>query len=526
MRSDRSTSWLARIEHILTAKTHDLRKLAALADLDPRTMYIGTRLDGADLRGQDLRDMAFTHLDPAKVRTDARTQLDRIATPAQGVLPGVPLVLFYDRALEEGYHRQPSRIPFAIAAFSFDQAEAFWRACESHDGPKLILGLAGFGAPLRPYRPGRPEPADVIHVLGVESRGVQFMRGVEVVIDQLTAPTVLVPLPLDFGELRSSALSASFCDLVALATVEWSLLRDLAHSSHVSLFISARPETTDDLESAWFALCSRIWKLGLVNSFGYRLGAQNDGRAGELSQLLFPTLEPHSIREIARWPGARAMVFLNEPHERGFLDDDAYSEIVVSLLEAQGWSEVGVNAPNDFHFEGDHLGLSIDVRYRNRTERLPSRDGFMPISAVRGLCVSEDADAGAILWMLNEEHQLLVNLQDLRWLDAGTSSLWQVVAHQARRIARASHSRSRTLYFVALMRSAIELGRAHDIGDDFGQPVANDSGRVEPMRIVTVEFEKGRIVFRVTIRPPARPDAGFKTFLLGVDAGGPFIEAA
>ena len=61
--------WLAGVEDVLKADTGDLRQLAVLAGGDPATFYLGTPMDGADLRGQDLRGMLFTGLDPAKSAT-------------------------------------------------------------------------------------------------------------------------------------------------------------------------------------------------------------------------------------------------------------------------------------------------------------------------------------------------------------------------------------------------------------------------------------------------------------------------
>ncbi len=67
--------WLSGLDAVFQADTGDLRKLAEIAGEDPATMYIGTCMDGADLRGQDLRGMRFTHLDLAKVQHDEGTLL-------------------------------------------------------------------------------------------------------------------------------------------------------------------------------------------------------------------------------------------------------------------------------------------------------------------------------------------------------------------------------------------------------------------------------------------------------------------
>lgn len=52
-----SRSWEEQVVDILCADTTDLRELARLAGADPSTFYLGARLDGVDLRGQDLRGL-------------------------------------------------------------------------------------------------------------------------------------------------------------------------------------------------------------------------------------------------------------------------------------------------------------------------------------------------------------------------------------------------------------------------------------------------------------------------------------
>lgn len=66
--------WLKAIERVLRASTGDLRELARIAGMDPKTLYIGTGLSGVDLRGQDLRGMILTNRKGAI--TDETTVLD------------------------------------------------------------------------------------------------------------------------------------------------------------------------------------------------------------------------------------------------------------------------------------------------------------------------------------------------------------------------------------------------------------------------------------------------------------------
>lgn len=67
-------SWLAGVARVLRADTTNLRELALTAGCNPATMYIGTCMDGVDVRGQDLRGMIITDLDPDKVLWDEATK--------------------------------------------------------------------------------------------------------------------------------------------------------------------------------------------------------------------------------------------------------------------------------------------------------------------------------------------------------------------------------------------------------------------------------------------------------------------
>jgi rod shape-determining protein MreB len=74
--------WLDRIANLLEADTVDLRELARRAGGEPESFYIGTRIDGADLRGQDLVGMAFGPFDPTSVVIDDRTKMSDVMRDA------------------------------------------------------------------------------------------------------------------------------------------------------------------------------------------------------------------------------------------------------------------------------------------------------------------------------------------------------------------------------------------------------------------------------------------------------------
>jgi hypothetical protein len=70
--------WLQTTINLLEAETYDLRELAKIAGAAPETFYVGARLDGVNLKGQDLRGMQFTNLDIRRIEIDDQTLLDPV----------------------------------------------------------------------------------------------------------------------------------------------------------------------------------------------------------------------------------------------------------------------------------------------------------------------------------------------------------------------------------------------------------------------------------------------------------------
>lgn len=68
--------WLDTVIKIIMADTDNLRELATIAGGDPRNFYIGTKMDGADVKGQNLTGMKFSNLDLRLVDYDSETIFD------------------------------------------------------------------------------------------------------------------------------------------------------------------------------------------------------------------------------------------------------------------------------------------------------------------------------------------------------------------------------------------------------------------------------------------------------------------
>lgn len=76
MNKEEWNSILQVIAPLHHARSGNLRQLVLDVGEDPRTVFVGTRMDGVDVRGQDLTGIIFTHLDIDKIRWDENTIFD------------------------------------------------------------------------------------------------------------------------------------------------------------------------------------------------------------------------------------------------------------------------------------------------------------------------------------------------------------------------------------------------------------------------------------------------------------------
>jgi len=208
-----------------------------------------------------------------------------------------------------------------------------------------------------------------------------------------------------------------------------------------------------------------------------------------------------------------------------------YEQVVGRLLEHNGWKVTSTPTPpgafsreSDFRVEGRGFGLDVEARLpgKRRPTALFDLPSDLKINVADGLVVSESAEPGPILETLCQDGKLLVNLQDLRWLDAEANSLWIIVAHQARRLLRGLSGRARSLYFRALAQSAIDANRV-DAPDR--KVFIQSLGPVEAWGIALEAFGDDHVVLEVSLAyDPAAPQDAAKTFFLSVDPGGPSIH--
>src|SRR3546814_5185862 len=76
--------WLDGVEKILRSESKDLKHLASLAGVDPRTLFRYADLSQCDIRGQDLRGLDFTGAILSGAYFDDQTLIDAEFDPRNG----------------------------------------------------------------------------------------------------------------------------------------------------------------------------------------------------------------------------------------------------------------------------------------------------------------------------------------------------------------------------------------------------------------------------------------------------------
>lgn len=127
-----SPTFSEAIIRILTSDSADFRELARIGGADPKSMYIGTIMDGADVRGQDLRGMKFTALDPSSLKRDNSTRFDDNSVEQ----PPAPAVFVPDERLAKDIGKRYADIAIFTDVDSYIEYLSL-----NHDVPAISVSL-------------------------------------------------------------------------------------------------------------------------------------------------------------------------------------------------------------------------------------------------------------------------------------------------------------------------------------------------------------------------------------------------
>lgn len=472
-------TWLDRVEAILRATTGDLRELAKIGGADPKTLYIGTSLNGVDIRGQDLRGMTFTQLELTKVIRDESTKIDLdqhldLVTPNEGIeeeLPHLarPIVLFtHDRIIEELLSTKLGQ-EIEIEIFESDRESEFRAACRVHQGPKFVVTEQLRGEPI--YSIIDTFDRDVV-VLVIQRGGKPILSG-EDFRSKLedSGPIILVPVNSVGGAGNGNALGSTLRCAIGILGSNWSHLVEIFMQQPISVFLRARGLAPNPLSDALCMLFVRLVRLDLSNQWGVRLISWSGSYAqnsNELGGILLPNLKNIRVNWPVKERPTDTVVLLDILRGRRQDKRPPYISVAVELLERVGWEVRQVHS--DFNqlwqlaatrgdFEIVALTRQHDVQPRLYSSSM-IRD--FDLNSVRRLVLNESADELRVVNELVQAQELWVSIRDVWDWRYSDGSIWEPLRNQLRRLTKSPSSVYRTQYLSMFVRVAIHSERVED----------------------------------------------------------------
>jgi len=454
--------WLAGVAKVLRAETDNLRELARIGGVDPRTAYVGTCLDGADLRGQDLRGMVFTDLDLTQVQHDARTMIDPdqvvvdapILSPSiliattllePGVvaraLSGLDPELFGPKDISRFRKQMDLGRPAIVLAIEDDMhvADAFLGKFKSAEIPAVIVVQGR--RPLRWF--------DMWRSIG-RSRRVVFT------LDQAVGS--------NFSRL---GLASDTRHVINLLTQHWSTVSRLPPRQ--SIYIRARGVGPSPVLDACAQLYDKIWRSDL----------QRCGRMMVGPFEAVPTLEWEAVEalleldhhEVMPLPTPDVAAFLDASNEIALRPSDRYSSDYSSppihALQALGQPDRDGRLP-EFEMgtrlkaivEGEPgptlLGGSIALTPTSGPPIDYEAVGRFTFDKINEVVIHPRADVGWILNRMVTASELWVTSRDMLGVeDPRALTIWNLIAIQLRRIVPQGGGRARQAYLGMILRAAI-----------------------------------------------------------------------
>lgn len=543
------THWLAQVEAVLLADTGDLRKLAEIGGEDPRTLYIGTSMDGVDLRGQDLRGMAFTRLDPAKVRIDADTRLDPapgsepetlIPDPEDDLTDTDGMVLFMEhRLIPEFLRSAPRRAP-NLAIYGPGEVEAFNHDALRYAGPKFVVFDVRRRAFLERFVGRVPE--GVVILLARRTPGFEVAE-----LDRDTAaaarsPIVVIQASSSGTPVYRTATVAVVKDAISVLATNWEVLEKVLRRQRVSVFLRSRGQAPEVLADAWSQMFERTQRMELRGYAGTRLVSAQSvtyaDRALDISDALFSGLRPLTIdrRSGPKTVDAAILVDTSRPPNLDY--EDTFEGGVERLLSIRRWSMDEFKKPDwpnatEFHLVGRTRSFTMHV-VSSATPLLPEiypsehlRDLYL--NGISTLVVSNDVNESQVVTHLIEKGEFWVNVRDICTFSPDDDTIWSLLQRQLRRLARVPSGPARSQYLSLFLRAALQSEGV--LGGDPGRIVdaLNQSlfSRLFNVSFGKVAFRPEGAIYQVKIHragqpPSAPPVTGFR---LEIDGQGPRIHS-
>jgi len=453
-----SDDFMIRLARILEADTIDLRRLAEIGGGDPASFYVGTNLDGVDVRGQNLEGMKLTGLTPARVRKDEETQL-----PAnQPLEPTVEMIVLL--AVENAGPRfVRDRDPW-IRFFAPNEEEAFFAALEGFHGAVVVIAprdrmARAFPIGQRLNLIGRESICVVAHPLPIANRHL-------ILADE--AGPFRRAIGVQSSVFQTGAVGADMRMLLKLLlrSRHYETVRHLAPDP-VSYFARvAVPRSTRPLDAA-AAIFDKAAALGLSTHdcllFAPHKGAwsrgDNDWPVLIRARHVTSTLDDRALAALL--PQPRSLRILND-----------YASGLAEMLSRNGWADV--RTANEQSRESEvELILPLDSQdirlavINGPSIRAPrallerTHFGKAHFTNVDRIVLCPDASVRTVVYGVISHATLAFSGRDLLAGSDQPATLWSLIGAQFIRMQEETSPSEMNLYVRLLLASAFNHGTVH-----------------------------------------------------------------
>lgn len=489
---------MKRLELILEADTIDLRRLAEIGGGDPATFYVGTRLDGVDVRGQNLEGMKLTGLDPGKVRKDEETVL-----PPPPPLPAQVEMLAYI-AVSPGPRFVPDRDPW-VRYFSSRDQKAFLLAAEDFHGAVVVL--ASLDEMESAFSVGRQlSMMRMDHAcLAIDYSPNQPRR----LIQAREAQPFRRVIEVQSALFRTGASGADLRMLLKLLrrSRHWEAILHMAPEpvGHFTRAVIRRQTEPFDAAAAIFDRAAAL-RLSTRDCLLFAPHKKTWAHAEEEWSLL---IRP---RHVAGNIDDRAIAaLLPSVRSADFLED--YMSNLAEMLSRRGWGEVRTSytqgdAELTLHLASGDIRLPVidtaslkDVR----SSRKGAAFGNAHFTDVDRIVLSPDVGAGAVVHGVLNQRVLALSGRDLLAGVGAAGTLWSLIGAQFCRMQEEAPASELALYIRLLLASAFKRDTVHHGYADMLHAIMEGHTVSLELRIVHLERTKEDVRAVLVVIDSQRP---------------------
>jgi hypothetical protein len=431
-------------------------------------------MDGANISGQDLRGMRFTHLDLQKVTTDTNTKIDKdhlINNTALAIseldledLQSFSAIILLDETISATFSIAENFIQNATV-YKFDESERFRTAAQHFAGPKFFIRDVS-RAFLESKLLSSEYLADFnILMIVVYSRGYRTLnKFMEIANRNQNFQTIVVPTPTLSGYGAMPVVSGPLIDLLSIIAENWIFFKENLSHIRFSCFFRAHGTGRNKFTDAWCQVLSNTYRSQLMTKEGYKLIDRRSREDMGLPDNLFPQLNdwlvdipPKGSRRL------RAGVLLDINSE-SFDQTRMYASVIEKLLQRNGWLIQTIHG--DLNFQSTYMRISgentsYDVAIqekaplRNSLKVPPLHASQIDFDHLTGFMVCEAITDNQIIYELINKQNLWVTARDISIFRAEEKSIWSLISHQMQRFIRSMNRSSSALYVAAILRHAL-----------------------------------------------------------------------